>query len=123
MTTEKPASPEAPPNAPLAKVVCERGKFYVCKRKQYWDSEAKKSAEERSYIGRIVDGMYYSMVDYRWLTIAACSSAMARCVPSNGLKTARITVRLNLRQTLKMEREFSQNGTGPFWTTLWLRFG
>ena len=25
----------------------------------------------------------------------------------------------NLRQTLKMEREFSQNGTGPFWTTLW----
>lgn len=67
MTTEKPAPPEAPPNYPLAKVVCERGKFYVCKRKQYWDSEAKKSAEERSYIGRIVDGVYYSMLDYRRL--------------------------------------------------------
>ena len=28
-----------------------------------------------------------------------------------------------MRQTLKMEQEFSQNGTGPFWSTLWLRFG
>ena len=28
-----------------------------------------------------------------------------------------------VRQTLKMEQEFSQNGTGPFWSTLWLRFG
>lgn len=28
-----------------------------------------------------------------------------------------------MRQTLKMEQEFSQNGTGPFLSTLWLRFG
>lgn len=52
---------------PLAKIVCERGKFYVCERKHYWNSETQKSAEERIYIGRIVDGVYYSMADYRRL--------------------------------------------------------
>lgn len=43
---------------------CECGKLYVCERKLYWDTESKKSAEERIYIGRVVGGVYYSMDDY-----------------------------------------------------------
>lgn len=52
---------------PLAKIVCERGKFYACELKQYWDSVARKSAEERIYRGRIVDGVHHSMANYRRL--------------------------------------------------------
>lgn len=70
MTTNKPDPREVknfPLDNPLAKIVCERGKFYVCERKHYWNSETQKSAEERIYIGRIVDGVYYSLADYRRL--------------------------------------------------------
>lgn len=79
MKTEKPDPRKVknfPLNNSLAKIVCERGKFYVCERKHYWDSTAKKSTEERIYIGRIVDGVYYSTP---WQTTAACSSATAVC--------------------------------------------
>ena len=50
MKTEKPDPRKVknfPLNNSLAKIVCERGKFYVCERKHYWDSTAKKSTEER----------------------------------------------------------------------------
>lgn len=54
-----------PHGNPKAKIVQERGRLYVCDREYYWDSEAKRGRERRLYIGRIVDGVYYTMEEYR----------------------------------------------------------
>lgn len=68
MNSTKP-DPRSIKNFPLdndkAKIVCERGKLYVCERRHYWNSETKKKSEERLYIGRIVDGVYYTIEEYK----------------------------------------------------------
>lgn len=68
MKVTKP-DPKTIKNFPLdndkAKIVIERGKLYVCERHHYWDSETQKKSEERLYIGRIVDGVYYTMAEYK----------------------------------------------------------
>ena len=68
MKTTKP-DPKTIKNFPLdnpkAGIVCERGNLYVCERQHFWNPETKKKSESRLYIGRIVDGVYYSMEQYR----------------------------------------------------------
>lgn len=54
-----------PLDNPKAGIVCERGNLYVCERQHFWNPETKKKSESRLYIGRIVDGVYYSMEQYR----------------------------------------------------------
>lgn len=54
-----------PLDNPKAKIVLERGRLYVCEREYYWDSEAKRGRENRLYLGRIVDGVYYTTEEYR----------------------------------------------------------
>lgn len=50
---------------PRARIVCERGRLYVCERTYCWDSKSKTQTEDRIYIGRIIDGVYYTMAEYR----------------------------------------------------------
>lgn len=54
-----------PLHNPRARIVCERGRLYVCERTFHWDSETKKRTEDRLYIGRIVDGVYYTIEEYK----------------------------------------------------------
>lgn len=68
MTAAKP-DPKTVKNFPLdnpkASIVVERGKLYVVERTHLWDSEKKRKSEQRFYLGRIVDGVYYTTADYR----------------------------------------------------------
>lgn len=68
MKITKPA-PKTIKNFPLnnskACIVCERGNLCVCERQHFWNPETKKKSESRLHIGRIVDGVYYSMEQYR----------------------------------------------------------
>lgn len=54
-----------PLHNPRASIVCERGRLYVCERTFHWDSETQKRTEDRLYIGRIVDGVYYTIEEYK----------------------------------------------------------
>lgn len=54
-----------PLDNPKAKIVVERGRIYICEREYYWDSEAQLGKESRMYLGRIVDGVFYTTEEYR----------------------------------------------------------
>ena len=54
-----------PLDNPKAKIVCQRGVYYVCERHYYWDSTKKAGREDRVYIGRIVDDTFYTTEQYK----------------------------------------------------------
>ena len=54
-----------PLDNPKAKIVCQRGVYYVCERHYYWDSTKKAGREDRVYIGRIVDDVFYTTEQYK----------------------------------------------------------
>lgn len=54
-----------PLDNPKAKIVLERGRLYVCEREYYWDSEKQRGCENRLYLGRIVDGVFYTTEEYK----------------------------------------------------------
>lgn len=54
-----------PIDNPKAKIVKDRGQVRVVERHYYWDKVKGRGLEKRTYIGYVVDGVYYSNEQYR----------------------------------------------------------
>ncbi len=101
-----------PAGNPRLKIVSHKGHLYVIERHYRWDSEKKRGVDDRTYIGKIHEGRYYTMEEYKRLFKRDGSPRTAPKTAPVGRRTRKAA-----EASLPMEGQASVN-PADFWREL-----